>query len=122
RPRGGASACDRSARGRTVRPARWRCAARSRPCRRWRRASRGLLRQAPLERDELALFHREAVVLVGEGPRADVAVIVADRLDHGCADVGVPLGELRLERAEEAEEIVEDEDLSVAVDPRADAD
>src|SRR5213594_1737323 len=115
-------ASGRRARARTGPRGRSPRAGRSPPCRGSRRASTGLLREAPLERDQLALLHREAVLIVGERPRADVAVVLAQRLDDGGADVGVALGELRLELAEEPEHVVEDEHLAVAIDARADAD
>src|SRR5437016_1014363 len=104
-------------------PSRSGARVRSTPCPGSRRASaRSLLRQAPLQREELALLHREAVLVRRERAVADLTIELAQRADRGGADVGVALGELRLELAVEAKHVVQHEHLAIAVHAGADTD
>src|SRR6266511_4101638 len=80
------------------------------------------LGQRALQRCALGLLHRERMLRVREGPLADLAVVLLQRLDDRRPEVGVPLRELRLEIAEQAEDVVEDQDLAVAVASRPDPD
>ena len=57
-----------------------------------------------------------------ERARAHLGRVLGDPGDHLLADVRVALDELRRVAAEDAEEVVEDQDLAIGVVPGADAD
>src|SRR5207247_5712649 len=115
--------CDRPSRGRPAHPKPERPRGRWRPCPGSRRAlARLLLRQAPLQREQLALLHGEAVLRGWERTVADLTVEFLKCGRHRRADVRVALGELRLELAIEAENVVKHEHLAIAIHARADPD
>src|SRR4029077_17566134 len=75
-----------------------------------------------LERCALALLHREAVLRIREAPLPDIGVEPLEGIDDDRPELGVALRELRLELAEQAEDVVEHEHLAVTVNARTDAD
>src|SRR5690242_21433487 len=77
---------------------------------------------AAVEALQHLFLHAEALLLAGEGAAPHLLGIAGARLADGISGLGVALHESRREPAEEADHVVEDEHLAVAMASRADAD
>src|SRR5262245_22277430 len=68
----------------------------------------------------LGFVHRIGVLVIRERALLDLFHVLGDARDRDLRELGVALGELRLEVGEHAEQVVAQENLTIAADPGAD--